>query len=372
MSAGHAMTVESGPFEGDHSLRLSVVVPVYNDQEALGRCLGALTAACPPDVEIIVVDDASTDESAAVATRPGVRLFRLPANRGPAAARNHGAERAGGAIVLFVDSDVVVAPGVLDHVPRLLDGRPDVAAVFGSYDASPAAPGVVSRYKNLLHHFVHQSGRAEASTFWAGLGAIRRRIFEEVGGFDERRYRHPSIEDIELGYRLRRAGHRILLDRTLQGTHLKRWTFRSLVRTDVMGRAIPWSRLVLESGQPVDDLNLQRAQRLSAALVGLAAAGLVLTPFRPELAALAAVALLAEVALNRRLYAFFARRGGLAFAGAGLLLHWLYYLYSGLAYLGVWASVRLGRATPRAPRAQERADAPGGEPSGDRADGHGR
>ena len=343
------MPAENGSLDGDgHPLRLSVIVPVYNDQDALARCLGALTASCPPGVEIIVVDDASTDESAAVAGRLASRLVRLPANAGPAAARNYGARHARGEILLFVDSDVIVAPGALDHVATLLGDRPDLAAVFGSYDATPGAAGTVSRYKNLLHHFVHQNGEVQASTFWAGCGAIRRSVFEELGGFDQERFRRPSIEDIELGYRLRRAGYRILLDKTLQGTHLKRWTFRSLVWTDVMGRAIPWSRLILESRQPVDDLNLRHGQRLSAALVGLAAVCLALAPVRTGLAAVAAIALLTVIVLNRRLYGFFIRQGGLAFASACLLLHWLYYLYSALAYLGVWASVRLRRTRARA------------------------
>jgi GT2 family glycosyltransferase len=324
-------------------------VPVYNDQHALAECLAALTASRPPGVEILVVDDASTDASAAIATRPGVRLVRLPENGGPAAARNAGARDARGEILLFVDSDVKVAPGALERVTEMLDRHPDVAAIFGSYDAQPAAGGIVSRYKNLLHHFVHQHGHAQASTFWAGCGAIRRRAFEEVGGFDHERFRRPSIEDIELGYRLRRAGHRILLDRALLATHLKRWTLRSLVWTDVVGRAIPWSRLILDGGPPVNDLNLRTDQRQSAALVGLAAICLALAPLRVELAAVAALALLAVIALNRGLYGFFARQGGLAFAGACVLLHWLYYLYSLLAYLAVWASVR-GRWWPRRPR----------------------
>ena len=82
---------------------------------------------------------------------------------------------------------------------------------------------MVSQYRNLLHHFVHQEGNPEASTFWAGCGAVRRAAFDAVAGYDEARFRRPSIEDIELGYRLRRAGYRIRLDRDLQCTHLKRW-----------------------------------------------------------------------------------------------------------------------------------------------------
>ena len=328
---------------GDRPFRMSVVVPVYNDQRALGQCLAALTTACPSGTEIIVVDDASTDESAAVGARLPVQVVRLTINAGPAAARNYGARQARGDLLLFVDSDVVLPPGALDHVARRFDEHPDVAAVFGSYDANPAAEGIVSRYKNLLHHFIHQNGEAQASTFWAGCGAVRRSVFEDVGGFDQHRFRRPSIEDIELGYRLRRAGYRILLDRTLQGTHLKRWTFRSLLWTDVMRRAIPWSRLIMETREPVDDLNLRRNQRLSAALIALAAICFGLAPLWTWLTAIAAGALLTVIMLNRHLYRFFASRGGLAFAGSCLVLHWLYYLYSGLAYLWVWTTIRRRR-----------------------------
>jgi len=341
--------------ESQRAIRISVIVPVYNDRIALERCLEALTSSAGPDVEIIVVDDASTDGSGAVAARPGVRVLRLPANAGPAAARNHGARHARGDILFFVDADVEIAAGALQHVAALLDARRELAAVFGSYDASPLSGGVVSRYKNLLHHFVHQAGKGEASTFWAGCGAIRKKVFEEVGGFDQERFRRPSIEDIELGYRLRGAGYRILLDKALQGTHSKHWTLRSLIWTDVMARAVPWSRLILESKGAPDDLNLRRDQRLSAALVGLAAICVALAPIRPWLLAISASALLGVVALNWRLYTFFARQGGLGFATACLLLHWLYYFYSGLTYLGIWASFRLrvvGRSARReSPRA---------------------
>ena len=63
-----------------------------------------------------------------------------------------------GEILFFVDSDVAVAPDAVSRVLAVFDRHQDVAAVFGSYDASPNAPGVVSQYRNLLHHFVHQEG----------------------------------------------------------------------------------------------------------------------------------------------------------------------------------------------------------------------
>ena len=343
-------------------IRLSLIVPVYNNPRDLRECLDALTASCPAGSEIIVVDDGSTDDTAAVAAATGARVIRLPVNSGPAAARNCGAHQARGDLLFFIDADVVVAPDVLGRVRRLFDECPDLSAVFGSYDARPRADNVVSRYRNLLHHYVHQQGNPAAATFWAGCGAIRRAVFVEVGGFDAEWFPHPSIEDIELGYRLRAAGHRVLLDRTLQGTHLKRWTLPSLLRTDITRRALPWSRLILASGNAPDDLNLTGAQRLSAALVALGGLGLPLALLRPESLVVVGVALLGIILLNRGLYALFLRHGGPLFAAAGVLLHLVYFAYSGFSYLYAWAEFRLRGTVRPAPRQTPTASYPASDP----------
>jgi GT2 family glycosyltransferase len=325
-------------------VRLSIIVPAFNNPNDLQVCLEALGASSGPESEIIVVDDGSTNEIRSVAATMGVKFLRLPKNLGPSSARNHGARHAAGDVLLFVDSDLVVAPGAVNSLIQVLERDPTVAAVFGSYDNRPRAKGVVSQYRNLLHHYVHQTGNTEASTFWGGFGAVRRSVFESVGGFDEKRFAR-CMEDIELGYRLRRAGHRIVLHKATQGTHLKRWTLRSVIRTDVRCRAIPWTRLILEQNQAPDDLNLKAGQRLSVVLVALAcvllAASLVLAPFRLPALELAVACILVVIVLNRALYGFFVRQRGLFFTVAAVPLHLLYFLYGGLAYLWVWCDYRL-------------------------------
>ncbi|HEU4594716.1 MAG TPA: glycosyltransferase family A protein, partial [Pyrinomonadaceae bacterium] len=266
--------------KGDAPLRvksdvpLSVIVPVRDGGARLEQCLDALLASDFEPFELIVVDDGSTDggASAAACCARGVEVVALARNSGPAAARNRGAERGRGSVLLFVDADVVVRPDTLARVAALFTERPEVAAVFGSYDDAPAARNFVSQYKNLQHHFVHQHASERAETFWAGCGAVRRAAFEAVGGFDERRYTKPSVEDIELGRRLRRAGFVIALDKGLQVKHLKRWTLPSLLRADIFDRALPWSRLILRDGGGgmINDLNLRVRERACAALVGLA------------------------------------------------------------------------------------------------------
>ena len=326
------------------SVPISIIVPVYNNPLELRECLAALIESSCSRSEMIVVDDGSTDDSASVATEMGVAVLRLAKNAGPSAARNYGVRHAQGDIIFFVDSDVVVMPGAIDRVIKMFEDRPDVDAVFGSYDVQPRIKGLISQYRNLLHHFVHQKGNPDASTFWAGCGAIRRSAFNEINGFDEKHFPR-CIEDIELGYRLRQAGHRILLDKGLHGTHLKRWTLRSMIRTDIFCRAVPWTRLILESKKAPHDLNLKGGQRLSVILAGLASFFLLLAPLRIELLELSAGALGGVIVLNKDLYTFFFRQRGLFFAIACIPLHLLYYLYSGLTFLYVWLDFQL-RGSP--------------------------
>jgi glycosyltransferase involved in cell wall biosynthesis len=334
-------------------VRISIIVPVYNNPRDLRECLAAVAASAGPGSEVIVVDDASTDEIRSVAAEMGANVLRLDKNLGPSSARNYGARHAHGDVLFFVDADLVVRPDAISRVLHVLESDPTVAAVFGSYDSTPRARGVVSQYRNLLHHYVHQQGNVEASTFWAGCGAIRRSVFKEIGGFDEKRFSR-CIEDIELGYRLRQGGHRIVLDKALQGKHLKRWTLLSVIRTDVGCRAVPWTRLILERKTAPDDLNLKGGQRASVALVGLGCLFLLLAPLRLEALALAAAAFLAVIVLNRDLYTFFVRQRGLLFAAAAIPLHFLYYIYGGLTYGYVWLEFRLRNAAARHPWFKER------------------
>jgi glycosyltransferase involved in cell wall biosynthesis len=334
--------------EKAHTPNISVIIPVYNGAAYLNLCLQAVAASDYRSYECIVVDDGSTDDSRSIATQfpLSLRVVHLAEGpRGPAYARNRGVEAARGAILFFLDVDIVLSPGALRRVANLFQKRSDIAAVFGSYDSRPAAAGVISRYRNLLHHFVHQNGNTEASTFWAGCGAIRRSVFEEIGGFDDKRFSCPSIEDIELGYRLRQSGHRILLDKGLQGTHLKSWNLYSLIKTDISCRAMPWSRLILETKKLPNDLNLKLGQRVSLGLIALACAFLGLAVMRLEWLAVSAAAFLGVIALNRKLYAFFLRKHGIVFAAACIPLHLLYYLYSGISYLYVWAEYRFRSLT---------------------------
>ncbi len=321
---------------------VSIVMPVHNAERHFAASLESIEASTYRGFELIVVDDDSNDQSARIAESCGAVVIRLRSQAGPAAARNQGAKAAKGEILLFLDSDVVIKPDTIAKIVQAMED-PTVTAVFGSYDDNPAEADFLSQYRNLFHHFVHQNSNSEAITFWAGCGAVRKEVFLAIGGFDAKKYVEPAVEDIELGYRLHHRGCRILLDKTIQVKHLKKWTFYSILRTDIFCRALPWARLMLEQGEITKDLNLKSTDRLSAGLVGLVTAASPLLVLEVRLAYLQGLLLLILLLLNRPLYRFFLLKRGITFAALSLPMHYLYYLYSGLSYTFCWMTQPLTR-----------------------------
>ena len=305
---------------------LAIVVPATDSPPTLARCLAAIRAADDAPDEVIVVEG--------------------PTSLSAAGARNAGVERATADIVVFVDADVAVRPDAFTRLRAAFASDRELVAVYGSYDDSPADRATVSAFRNLLHHHVHQSGAGPAETFWTGLGAVRRSNFLAVGGFDEARYPHPSIEDIDFGHQLAATGARILLDPAIQGTHLKVWTLRSMVWTDFARRGIPWVALQARNRQVSNALNCGWRHRLSAAACVV---GLVFAVLGMALPALGATAAL--LGLNRAFYLLLLRRLGPVQAVLGVALHGLHHVVSVAAVpVGLAAASVVWATSARQPR----------------------
>lgn len=310
---------------------LSVIIPVCNGGDRFRRCLQHLAASDPAPEEVIVVSDGDSDGSWRVAEQFGARVMRIPTPEGPARARNLGAFTAKGDILFFFDADIAIQEDTVGRISDAFQASPDLVALFGSYDDEPFESNFLSQYKNLFHHYVHQTAKVEASTFWSGCGAIRREIFLAMGGFEEN-YRRPSIEDIELGYRLRKAGHRIRLLKDLQVKHLKRWEVLSLLKADFKYRALPWTDLILKEGKFIDDLNTTLSCRLSVICTFLLLASLMGAFWMPWLLIFTLVCMIGLLLLNQDLYRFFCKKRGLGFAVKTIPWHWAYFFYSGIAF----------------------------------------
>ena len=317
----------------DEAPLISVVVPAHDAGKFLGKCIDALMASDLPrsQWELIVVDDASTDETLEIARRADKLVCISGHAHGPAYARNRGAEAARAPIVAFVDADVCVHGDSLRRLHDHFDADPSRSAVFGSYDDRPAGTAAHSQYRNLLHHYVHQKSAGETGSFWAGIGAIRASDLRDIGMFDESRYNTAQIEDVELGYRLSRRGRKILLDPSIRGTHLKQWTLSGIIRTDLFNRGIPWVRLLLESGSGgARGPSLGARDVMSVGLVGASILLLLLWPVtgRRELAALAALCVAFSITLSLPFHLWLWKLRGAGIAIMSIPLYLLYHVTS--------------------------------------------
>ena len=313
---------------------ISVIMPTIFWSGTFERCarrLLSLLNETTANTEAVFVFDGAPPPTPAWLDRPDVRFVTTRTRSGPAVARNLAADSARGEILFFVDADVELAADAIERVHAAFAADPDLVGLFGAYDDEPAAGGLASTFRNLLHHHTHVSNPGTAGTFWSGCGAMRKTAFLDVGGFDEK-YAYPSVEDIELGMRVAANGGKIVLTPEVRCKHLKHWTLTSMVVTDIVHRATPWTRLIINSPKLPATLNLDWRGRLSGICSVLLAACLAVAVFVPVALWAALACGLVLVALNSGFYGLCARKRGVGFAIASFALHWLYFVYSSLTF----------------------------------------
>ena len=327
--------------------RFTVIVPAHEAAATLGRCLAAVEDSGVPrsDLEIIVVDDASSDGTAAVAAQYADALIRLPdAARGPAYARNRGAEAAHGAILLFVDADVVLPPGALAHIARAFEERPATAAVIGRYSVDVAESSLPSAYRDARWHYLHGSTAGPVATFWGACGAIRARAFEEVGRFNDWHFSAPPAEDVELGRRLAARGLRVELLPELEVRHLHDCSLRQLLARDCWQRGLRVARLLGDATlrpRPAEPSSTRHLP-VELVLLGIVAIAGLLAPFAGgSIAVLLAVTAALMLAIQWPFLAHLARTMGVVRAVAVLPLHLACELMTGAGIISGWALAHL-------------------------------
>jgi glycosyltransferase involved in cell wall biosynthesis len=323
------------------------LVPARNAGATLDACLSAIAQQTLAPDSITVFDDGSSDDTAAIAGSHGVELLchtGLPL--GPAEGRNRAAAICDEDFLLFVDADVVLAPTALAHL-MIAMAEPGVVAAFGSYDDTPPARRMSSIYANLRHHHVHQTGEREAATFWTGIGIVQRQRFLQLGGFDAVMFPVPSIEDVELGGRIVASGGRILLVPEAQGKHCKDWRLLQLWHSDIVRRAMPWSRLIIAGTASPSPLNLSTRERAKAALAGIAALTVIVSAWLPILLIAAAATAAIYVVMNRRFLSLVRRRAGARAMLAAAALHGCYHLYATVTFVVLRAGSLVGLGNSR-------------------------
>jgi GT2 family glycosyltransferase len=226
--ASIARAFATAPFSPDTAWpRVSVVVCTYNGAKTLRECLAGLSALDYPDYEVIVVDDGSTDASAAIAQAFPCRLVRTE-NRGLSRARNTGLELATGSIVAYIDDDAYPDPHWLRYLATTFL-RGGHAAVGGPNLAPPGDGWIAECVANAPGNPVHVLVSDRDAEHIPGCNmAFRRSALEAIGGFDPQ-FRVAG-DDVDLCWRLTDAGHTIGFSPAAVVWHHRRNSLRAFWR----------------------------------------------------------------------------------------------------------------------------------------------
>ncbi len=215
----------------DYKPLVSVVIPVKNGEATIGRCLRSIKRSYYKNIEVIVVDDHSTDRTAEIAGSYNCVLVPAQEGAGANAARNLGARSAKGEMFVFIDADVVIGrETILGIVERLEEDALD--AVVGIYTARHRNDSLFSQYKNLWIRYSYMKSPPAIDWMFGAISAIRRKAFESIGGFNPGLIAQHGNDDLELGKRLARQNVRIELDLEIEVEHLKEYNLVSFVRNE--------------------------------------------------------------------------------------------------------------------------------------------
>ena len=304
---------------------VTVVIPARNAGNTLDACLQAVWESSFHDIEVIVVDDGSEDDITAICRRYRCTVLRQSANRmGVGAARQYGLDASRSPYVFFTDADVCLAYDAIAQGVQFLETAPRLAAAVGSYSTDCGQDNLLSRYKQFLLHQLHQDASGKTCILTGCCSIVRRNMVVEAGGFATSGRFALILEDAELGLRMTGMGHQIALLPSMQASHLKRYTFWRLVKSDLLGRAAPWTVLMWTHRKMTYGLTNRWQDPVAAACVCLFPLAACIAVLRP----LATVLLALWLTSIWHCVAFLCRRLGWRRLPLVLALRWIDYLVS--------------------------------------------
>lgn len=205
--------------------KVSVVVPMYNSSKHIEKCLDGILNQTLKDLEVVLVDDCSTDDTISKAEKYPFKIIKLKENSRVSKARNCGVENTSGEIIIFVDADVVLAPDSIEMVISNMS-KPDTDVVCGNYTADIPKANFFSQFLNLFVVYRYSHPPEFVNFIFSCFFAIKRTAYKSVEGFNEEMFYY---EDVEIGYKLTKRGYHIRLNPIIEVTHLKQYTHLSLI-----------------------------------------------------------------------------------------------------------------------------------------------
>ncbi|MBU1031243.1 MAG: glycosyltransferase [Nanoarchaeota archaeon] len=206
---------------------LSIIIPLFNGSKTIAKTLHSIIDNNHSDFEIIIVNDASTDnfenEISPILTKfQKIKIINLKENHGAAFARNVGIDNAKGEIIVFIDSDIIIPKNTLQNFSR---SNSDIT--MGIYSRKRCFSNLSSKYKSEFLYYVHLN---EKVSFWTGCAAVKKHVFEKLK-FDES-IKGANVEDTDFGFRCAEQGFSSKTDKSIQVMHNHKHNFLSLMKND--------------------------------------------------------------------------------------------------------------------------------------------
>jgi len=301
---------------------VSVIIPNRNGADTIGNCLAAALASQHANFEIVVVDDASEDNSIMVIERYPCKLVRLPQHGGAARARNAGASHCRGQILFFTDADCLLQPDTLALAAAALAVEGSNAIIGGTYTPAPYDRRFFSRFQSIFINYFETRHAPAADYIATHALAMDASVFRRNRGFAEDV--RPILEDVEFSHRLRRAGCRLVMNPAIQVQHIFDYSLPRSLRNAFV-KSVYWTDYAIGNSDLLADSGTASVGLKLNVLIFAGNAGLlsafVLTG-NMILLAFMALALAFNLFVNRGLLRAYCRAEGLGFT----LLATLYYL----------------------------------------------
>jgi glycosyltransferase involved in cell wall biosynthesis len=300
---------------------LSIVIPTYNASRFIPGLMDSIFRQAVDDMEVIIVDDCSTDDTVSIARRYPVRIIQMEKNSGPARARNRGVEAATGDVIFFLDSDVEVLDGTIQEVKNYFAKNPSANCVIGVCATEPLNKGFVPKYMALFEyiHLLDTPGN-KVSVFAPRCGAIKKSLFQEVGGYDES-YKGADVEDFELARRINRSDS-ITLNPKMLVRHQFVNNFGEAVK-NYFKRAVMWIHLFMKEKRFDNAGPTAPSNGIAAVCAFLSFMLLFFIPFIPAAKFAFAFIIISYLLANFKWLNFMRKEAGLLFSAKALFLNYI-------------------------------------------------
>jgi glycosyltransferase involved in cell wall biosynthesis len=210
---------------------ISIIIPNRNADATIEKCLEAIFTLDDRNFEVVVVDDASEDNSVKIIKKLPCRLIRLEKHSGPSKARNIGAQNSRGDILFFTDADCLLPQDGLSLVRKTLAGHGSDIVLGGTYTQVPYDHGFFSAFQSAFINYSESKNWKRPDYVATHAMVIRAETFKGIGGFSEDFL--PLLEDVELSHRLRRAGYRLMIDPGFQVRHIFNYSLKKSFRNAI-------------------------------------------------------------------------------------------------------------------------------------------